>query len=294
MAIFNLGSINIDHVYRVPSLPRPGETLSAQEYSRGLGGKGANQSIAAASAGATTHHIGAIGKGDEWVLEPFLCLGLDQAHIRSLDQTTGHAIIYVDAAAENCIVLYNGANHAITEAQIDKALALAKPRDWLILQNETSLVAYAAAQAKAHGMRVAYSAAPFVAAEVEAVSGSIDLLVLNEGEADLLRRELPGFEASHPDLAWLVTRGAKGSIYRHSGDVIEVPSQPAQAVDTTGAGDTYLGYFIAALDAGRTIREAMAEASAAAAIQVSRHGAATAIPLRQDVDEYLRNLVPPP
>lgn len=294
MAIFNLGSINIDHVYRVPSLPRPGETLSAREYSRGLGGKGANQSIAAASAGAVTHHIGAIGKGDEWVLEPFLRLGLDQAHIRSLDQTTGHAIIWVDAAAENCIVLYNGANHAITTEQIDTALARAKPYDWLILQNETSLVAYAAARARAQGMRVAYSAAPFAAADVAAVSGNIDLLVLNEGEAGLLRQELPAFEEDHPDLAWLVTRGANGSLYRHGGDVIEMPSQPAQAVDTTGAGDTYLGYFIAALDAGRTVREAMAEATAAAAIQVSRHGAATAIPLRQDVDEYLRNLVPTP
>jgi ribokinase len=143
-------------------------------------------------------------------------------------------------------------------------------------------------------MRVAYSAAPFVAAEVEAVSGSIDLLVLNEGEAALLEEALPAFGETHPDLAWLVTRGASGSLYRHGGEETKVPAQPAQAADTTGAGDTYLGYFIAALDAGRTIREAMTEASAAAAIQVSRHGAASAIPLRQDVDEYLRNLAPPP
>ncbi len=294
MAIFNLGSINIDHVYRVPSLPRPGETVSALDYSRGLGGKGANQSIAAASAGAVTHHIGAIGKGDEWVLEPFLRLGLDQAHIRSLDQATGHAVIYVDAAAENSIVLFTGANHAITEAQIDKALEQAEPRDWLILQNETNLVAYAAARAKALGMRVAYSAAPFVAADIQSVSASIDMLVLNEGEALLLLDALPEFEAGHPDLAWLVTLGSNGSRYRHGTEVTQVPALPAQAVDTTGAGDTYLGYFIAALDAGRTIREAMTEAAAAAALQVSRHGAAAAIPARHDVDEYLRNLTPPP
>ncbi len=294
MAIFNLGSINIDHVYRVPALPRPGETVPAQGYSRGLGGKGANQSVAAARAGAVTHHIGAIGKGDEWVLEPFLRLGLDQAHIRSLDQTTGHAVICVDDAAENSIVLYTGANHAITEAQIDKALKLARPRDWLILQNETNLVAHAAAKASALGLQVAYSAAPFVASDVEAVASDIDLLILNEGEAGLLRDALPGFEAAHPDLAWLVTLGAKGSRYRRGDAVTEMPALPAQAVDTTGAGDTYLGYFIAALDAGRTIREAMIEASAAAALQVSRHGAATAIPTRGDVDEYLRNMAPPP
>lgn len=294
MAIFNLGSINIDHVYRVAALPRPGETLSALDYSRGLGGKGANQSIAAARAGAVTHHIGAIGKGDEWVLEPFLRLGLDQAHIRSLDVATGHAVIYVDAAAENSIVLYGGANQAITEAQIDTALKLAKPRDWLILQNETNLVAYAAAKAKAHGMRVAYSAAPFAAKEVEAVAADIDLLVLNEGEADLLRRALPEFEAAHPDLAWLVTLGSKGSRYRHGDHVTEASALPARAMDTTGAGDTYLGYFVAALDAGRTVQEAMTEAAAAAALQVSRHGAATAIPTRGDVDEYLRNMAPPP
>jgi ribokinase len=294
MAIFNLGSINIDMVYRVPTLPRPGETVSAQSYSRGLGGKGANQSIAAASAGAVTHHIGAIGRGDEWVLEPFLRLGLDQAHIRSLDMATGHAVIYVDAAAENSIVIYGGANQEITAAQIDTALAQAKPGDWMMLQNETNRVSYAAAAAKARGMRVAYSAAPFAPEHVQAVAPHIDLLVLNEGEVDLLLAELPDIGDGFPDLAWLVTLGPRGARYRHLDAVIEVPAFPAQAVDTTGAGDTYLGYFIAALDAGHSLRAAMLEASAAAAMQVARHGAAAAIPERAAVDEFLRSMAPVP
>lgn len=222
MAVFNPGSINIGRVYRGPAVPRPGETIPTLGCSRGLGQKGANQSIADATAGAVTHHIGAIGKGDEWLLEPFLRLGLDQTHIRSVNQKTGHAIVCADATAENSIVLHSGANRAITAERIDTSLALAEPRDWLILQNETNLVAYAAAKVQARGMRVAYSAAPSVAADVRAVAGNIDLLVLNAGEAELLQAGLPDFEARFPDLAWLVTRGANGSCYRHGAAVTPI------------------------------------------------------------------------
>lgn len=113
MAIFNLGSVNIDHVYRVPHLPLPGETLASTSFRSGLGGKGANQSIAIARAGGQVHHIGAIGTDGGWLAEQMAAAGVDTQHLAVVDVPTGNAIINVDDAAENSIVLYAGANFAL-------------------------------------------------------------------------------------------------------------------------------------------------------------------------------------
>ena len=124
MAIWNLGSINIDHVYRLESLPKPGETLASRGYAQGLGGKGANQSVAAARAGAVTHHLGAMGTGDDWVRDRLAQAGVDMGHVARLaDQVTGHAIILLDADAENAIVIHPGANRAIDEDALTQALS---------------------------------------------------------------------------------------------------------------------------------------------------------------------------
>ena len=172
MAVYNLGSINIDHVYRVPHLPAPGETLSALDYAQGLGGKGANQSVAAARAGAMCHHIGAIGPNSDWVLAEMQAYGIDLRYVSVLPVATGHAIINVDPQAENNIVIFPGANRALTVDMATAALAGAGPADSLLLQNETSAQAEAAAIAAARGMRVVYSAAPF---EIEAVKAAFPI-----------------------------------------------------------------------------------------------------------------------
>ena len=162
MAIWNLGSINIDHVYRLDHLPRPGETLAARSYVQGLGGKGANQSIAAAQAGAITHHIGAMGATDDWVVERLKNAGVCTADILRLPgQATGHAIILLDGKAENAIVIHPGANRAIAPSMLAKLLSAIKAQDTLLLQNETGCQVEAAKAARQVGARVIYSAAPF-------------------------------------------------------------------------------------------------------------------------------------
>ncbi|MBT9246819.1 ribokinase [Gemmobacter fulvus] len=285
MAIYNLGSINIDHVYHVPHLPLPGETLSAEGYTMGLGGKGANQSVAAARAGAVCFHIGALGPGSDWVLADMTGYGVDLRHVTRGDVPTGHAIIYVDPAAENNIVLFPGANRSLTAAMIDAALAEAGPQDTLMMQNETAMQAEAARIAAAKGMRVIYSAAPFDIAAVRAVLPHVSLLVMNEVEAAQLRAA----EGQLPPMDVIITKGAEGAEWISAAtEPLFVPAFKVTPVDTTGAGDTFIGTLAAGLDLGLDRAAAMRRASATSAVQVTRAGAAQAIPAASEVDDFLR------
>lgn len=285
MAVFNLGSINIDHVYRVPHLPAPGETLSALGYSQGLGGKGANQSVAAARAGARTVHIGAIGPNSDWVLDQMRAYGVDLSGVSTLAEATGHAIINVDPGAENAIIIYPGANRAVTGAMVQDALAPAVPGDTLLIQNETSAQDAGAALAAAKGLRVVYSAAPFDIAAVRAVLPHISLLVMNEIEAEQTRAALGAL----PPLDCIITKGAAGADWiSASAEPLFMPSFRVTPVDTTGAGDTFIGTLAAALDMGLGREGAMRQAAAAAALQVTRAGAAQAIPTAAEVAAFLQ------
>lgn len=287
MAIYNLGSINIDHFYGVPHLPVPGETLAADRYSFGLGGKGANQSAAAAKAGARTVHIGAVGPEGAWIVERLRSWGVDTTHIAVLDTPTGHAVVTVDRSAENAIVLFPGANRALTAGQVEAALAGAGPGDTLLLQNETTQQAAAARIARARGLRVVYSAAPFDADAVRAVLPDVTLLILNAVEAkqlcDALGVSIEALDV--PEI--LITRGAEGAEWRARGGARAVtPAVRVQAVDTTGAGDTFAGYFAAGLDLGQSPEAALAWAAKAAALKVTRPGTADAIPTAAEVDAF--------
>lgn len=280
-----MGSINIDHIYQLATLPKPGETLSAKTLGYGLGGKGANQSVAAARAGARTVHLGAMGPGDDWVLDRLRDAGIDTSHIRRLpDQPTGHAIILVDAEAENAIIIYAGANRALNFG--DATWSAMQPGDLLLLQNETNQQVEAAQAARERGLRTIVSAAPFDSAAVRALLPHTSILALNEGEAAQLAAEIG---EDLPIDGLLVTRGAKGAQYRDltTGAVHDQPAFPVTPVDTTGAGDCFAGYFAAGLDAGLPIPEALRRASAAAAIKVTRPGAGDAVPLASEVDEFL-------
>lgn len=284
MPVYNLGSINIDHVYRVPHLPRPGETLAARDYAMGLGGKGANQSVAAARAGARTFHIGAVGAEGQWARESLERYGVDVRHVAVGSLPTGHAIINVDPAAENAILTFAGANHSPDAATVERALSEAGPADTLLLQNETSAQPQAAQIAAARGLRVIYSAAPFQVAAVRAVLSQATILVMNEGEATELRATF----AELPPLTLVITRGAEGAEWLAPGAMpLFVPAFRVTPVDTTGAGDCFAGTLAAALDAGADPARAMRRAAAAAAIQVTRPGAAQAMPSAAEVDAFL-------
>ena len=284
MAVYNLGSINLDHIYKVPHLPAPGETLAANGYSVGLGGKGANQAVAVAKAGARSILIGAVGAEGAVARDALVGYGVDVSRVTFSKTPTGHAIINVDPQAENAIVIYAGANLSITGACVAQALADATGVDSFLLQNETSAQVEAARIAAGKGMRVVYSAAPFDIDAVRAILPFVSMLAMNEGEAAALIAEL----GTLPQIDMVVTKGSKGAEWISAGlEPLFVPSFPVKPVDTTGAGDTFIGTLIAGLDVGLDRSEAMRRAAAAAAIQVTRPGAAPAIPDAAEVDAFL-------
>lgn len=283
--IFNLGSINADHVYRVAQLPRAGETVAAQGYARFLGGKGANQSIAGARAGGQVVHIGAVGADGDWMVAALADAGVDVRHVRRGHVVSGHAVVTVEESGENEIVIHAGANRALRLEDAEAALALARPGDWLLMQNETNLQAEAARMAQAKGLCIAYSAAPFDVAAVRAVLPHVTLLMLNEGEAAQMAQEMG--EIVVPMLC--VTRGARGVLWTEAGvgETVTIPAPKVVSVDTTGAGDTFAGYLVAGLAAGLEPRAALRRAVSAAAISVTRPGASGAIPMAAEVAAFM-------
>lgn len=288
MTIYNLGSINIDHVYRLAALPRAGETISSLDYALGLGGKGANQSVAAARAGAAVVHLGAMGTGDDWVLDTLARAGVDTSTIARLDGVaTGHAIILVDMAGENSIVLHGGANHALPAEFLDRQIAGIGAGDIVMAQNETNLQVEAAARARAAGARVIYSAAPFEIEALRAVLPHVSILAVNEVEA---RDTFAAFGEDLPVEGMLITRGAEGAEYRDlkADRVWQQPAFRVRAVDTTGAGDCFAGWFAAGLARAEDPQTALRHAAAAAAVQVTRLGAGDAMPERAEVMAFLK------
>lgn len=288
MALFNLGSINADHVYDVPHLPTPGETLAATRFTTGLGGKGANMSVAAARAAAHVQHIGAVGADGRWAVDRLLEYGVDTRHIHQVDTPTGHAIIAVDGGGENAIILYPGANRVIGTDMIGAALSTAQVGDTLVMQNETSGQVEAAKMAADLGLRVAYAAAPFDADAVAAVLGRIDLLFLNAVESAQLSDHLgkPLDALGVGDV--IVTLGGDGCRWIHAADGTDqhFDAIPVTPVDTTGAGDTFTGYVLAGLDRGMPMAQAISLATRAAALMVTRHGTADVIPDLSEVQAF--------
>ncbi|ARE40616.1 Ribokinase [Rhodovulum sp. P5] len=289
MTVYCLGSINADHVYSVPHLPVPGETIAAHGLTRGLGGKGANQSVAAARAGADVVHIGAVGPDGDWAVARLAGFGIDTAPVAVVEDPTGHAIINVGADGENAIVIYPGANLRQGDARIAAALAQAGPGDTLLLQNETSHQVQAACLAAAQGLRVIYSAAPFDLDAVASVLPHVSLLAVNAIEAAQLDAAFGAARGAEV----IVTEGAQGACWRFDGGEVRVPAFPVQAVDTTGAGDCFIGSVAAALDRGLDRAGALRFASAAAALQVTRLGTADAIPSRTEVEAFLGRVQDP-
>jgi ribokinase len=283
--IYTFGSINADHVYRLSRLPAPGETLTADTYIRVLGGKGANQSIAAVRAGASVVHIGAVGHDGDWMRRTLATEGVNVDHLITLDTVSGHAVVMVDACGENAIVIHPGANRRVPVPLIEAALGDARPGDWLLMQNETSGQVEAAQRARALGLHVAYSAAPFDVAAVRAVLPFVSLLILNAIEAGQLLKKLGAVDVP----MMLVTRGAKGAelFNATSDETLFVPAFSVTAIDTTGAGDCFAGYAVASLAAGLAPAKALRRASAAAALQVQHPGASAAIPTAAEVDDFL-------
>lgn len=287
MAVWNLGSVNVDRFYRLPHLPAPGETLAAEAFFEGLGGKGANMSVAIARAAAHVCHIGAVGKDGLWTRDRLLEYGVDTRFVSISDSTSGHANISVDAAGENQIVLYPGANRQISLDDVGLALTGATTSDTFLTQNETNGQVEAARLARVMGLRVAYAAAPFEAAAVEAILPYLDLLVLNAVEAEQLEQATGQAPDRLPVAHVVVTLGGDGAVWFDTAAGVQhaVPAYAADVVDTTGAGDTFTGYLIAGLDRGLSMQQALDLAARAGALMVSRQGTADVIPDLKEIED---------
>jgi ribokinase len=287
VAVYNLGSINADLFYRVPHLLAPGETLAATWHSRGLGGKGANMSVACARAAARVMHVGAVGSDGRWAVERLLEYGVDTRSIIEVAAPTGHAVIMIDDQGENAILIHPGANHALSERDIQRALTGATEADTFLFQNETTCQVIGATQASARGMRVIYAAAPFDAEAVKAVMPLLDILVMNAVEARQLAEATGNDLADLPVRDIVVTLGGEGCRWLNTDDGSDqsFPAIPVDPVDTTGAGDTFTGFLVAGLDRGLPMAQAISLGQQAAAIMVTRQGTADVIPDLKDVED---------
>ena len=282
--IFNLGSINIDHVYLTSHTVAPGETLSSHGYQKILGGKGANQSIALARAGATVCHIGAINASDSEIVEQLQQDGINTSGVQLSELATGHAIIQVADDGENAIVLFGGANHDIAESSIKKQLLKAKKGDWLLAQNETNNLQQALFMAREQGLQVALNPAPMTAAIKNIDPALVDLLIVNEIESEQLtgssdiENALAFFQQNWPTTEVIITQGSKGVIHSYKEQTTELSAFAVDVVDTTAAGDTFVGYFLAQKSQNEHTTDALSNACKAAALTVTQLGASSSIP----------------
>lgn len=289
--LYNLGSLNIDYVYHVPHFLQPGETLLAQERSIFPGGKGLNQSVAAARAGAKVVHGAVASCEARFLLELLSDSGVDTKRIRLVDQPAGHTVIQVDTSGQNCILLFAGTNHCLTKEYVEEYLFDAKPGDVLLLQNETNCLSEALELAVEKKMEVALNPSPFDATLLDLPLSKIKWWFCNEIEAKALfgsdNPEMIArtFRTKYPDSCLILTLGEQGSVYISNKETVTQPIFKVKTVDTTAAGDTFTGYFLSAVMAGQSYTEAMRRAARAAAIAVSREGAAVSIPYVHELDE---------
>ena len=294
MGIINFGSMNVDHVYSMQHFVQPGETLHSDAYNIYCGGKGLNQSVAAARAGAKTIHAGMCGKGGEMLLDFLGSNGVDLSFIGRPDVAQGHAIIQVSESGENSIILFPGSNYAVTKEYVDSVLDQQQGTPYVMLQNEISEVPYIIEAAYKKGFPVVFNASPFDASLMEIDFSKISWLLVNEIEGGYITGEtepeaiLKKMREKYPQTGVVLTLGKEGSICARGDTVIHQGIFPVSTVDTTAAGDTFTGYFIAGLDAGLTLEEALCRASAASAVAVTRPGAAPSIPLAEEVTAFLK------
>ena len=293
MRVLNIGSLNLDHVYNVDHIVQPGETEATGELNIHLGGKGMNQSVALAKAGVETYHGGMIGDDGQPFLDACKEFGVHADHIRTIDTKSGHAIIQIDKNAQNCILLYGGANQKLTAEYVDEVLASFGAEDVLLLQNEVNMLPYIVDKAYEKGMKIALNPSPFNE-KLDAVDmGKISIFLLNEVEGfqvtgltepDAIIAKLLEL---YPHAQIVLTLGKDGAVYADKDQKHFQPIFKVQAVDTTAAGDTFTGYFLAGLCEGLPIPQVLKMSAKASSIAVSRPGAVPSIPWRAEVEQAL-------
>jgi len=290
--IYNYGSINIDYVYRVPHLVRPGETLASIGLSQVLGGKGANQSLALARAGGDVAHWGRLGESDRWALAPLGDAGVAIEDIELTQGASGHALIQVDDDAENAIILYPGANHGFDDTRMKTLVGSAQANSWVLMQNECNASESMLRLAANNGLLIAFNPAPLTTDVMGLPLELCQILFLNRGEAAALVGQpemanvdtlLDALATRLPEVEIVLTLGGDGVCYQHRGTRLALTAHSVDAVDTTAAGDTFIGYFMAARQRGDDVEQSLRLATTASALCVQQAGAEPSIPTAEAV-----------
>lgn len=294
MKILNFGSLNVDYIYEVAHLVLPGETISSDKLTITTGGKGLNQSIALSKAGAETFHAGAIGSADKDMLKGVLDgNGVNTDNVKMLSGPSGHAIIQLDRNGQNSIVLFGGANLQIDREFVDKVLEGFAAGDIVLLQNEIASTAYIMDRAYTKGMKIYFNPSPANSKLSEYPIHYVDTLMLNEVEGEQLTGEndadkiLEALLKKYPGTKLVLTLGEKGAVFADKDSREHQEIYKNDVVDTTAAGDTFTGYFIASVSKGMAMKNSLKYASAAASIAVSRLGAACGIPTLKEVEDFI-------
>lgn len=295
MKVLNIGSMNIDYVYSVDHIILPGETESTGGMNVFLGGKGINQSMALAKAGVDIYHAGLLGEDGQMFLDACKEHGVNSDYIQKIEGKTGHTIIQVDKDAQNSILLFGGANRQLTESFVDEVLSHFEAGDILLLQNEVNLIPYIVDRAYEKGMQIALNPSPFNESLNEVDMTKIGIFLLNEVEGGQITgaadpdEVLAKMREMFPNAKIVLTLGKDGAKYAEGDQVYHQPIFKVKAVDTTAAGDTFTGYFLAGLLDGMEIPEILKMSAKASSIAVTRNGAVQSIPLRSEVMEALKN-----
>ncbi len=297
MKILNFGSCNLDYVYSLDHIVEEGETETTENLETFPGGKGLNQSVALAKAGAEVYHAGCVGEDGNMLTAVLKENGVDISLVKPVEGKNGHAIIQLSREGKNSIFLYPGSNEKVTTEYIDEVLSKFTEGDFILLQNEISNVKYIIEKAYAKGISVFLNPSPFNEKMEEIDYSMVSCLVLNEVEAKAIsgcegvKGNVEYFRKTFPGLKVMLTLGSKGCVYFDEEKEISQNTFNVKVIDTTAAGDTFTGYFISGIAAGEPVEEVLRTASAASSIAVSRKGAAPSIPLRDEVITALEVLV---
>ena len=290
MRILNFGSLNIDYVYAVDHIVVPGETIASKRLDVFCGGKGLNQSIALAKAGARPCHAGMVGPDGDMLLDACRKYGVDCTHVLRVGERSGNAIIQVGADGQNSIVLFGGANRANTREHVDAVLANFAAGDMLLLQNEINLMDYLIDRAAERGMFIVLNPAPYDRNLAACRLDLVSMFIMNEVEGEQMTGKaspdaiLDAMGVKYPGAKVVLTLGGDGVAYRDGAAACRCGICEVEVVDTTAAGDTFTGYFLAAMLEGLPPEQGLKLASRASSLTVSRPGAAESIPLREEVE----------
>ena len=292
MKILSFGSLNIDYNYKLDHIVAPGETISSHDLIVTCGGKGLNQSIALRKAGAKVLHAGIIGYDGDMLKKTLEDAGVDTTLLKiDPDSKSGHTIIQIEEkTAQNCIIVCPGTNGMVEKDYIDEVVSHFEPGDYAVFQNEITNVDYAMKSCREKGLRVVFNPSPMTR-ELAAsdIYQYVDDLFINEVEGEQMtgtddpEEILQSLKESWPQCRVILTLGSKGAVILTENGPYYQKAYPCEAVDTTGAGDTFSGYFTALSAAGKTPAEALELSCKASSLAVRKMGAAASIPLLEEV-----------